>query len=115
MLLDKKNYKRFLIENKDSINEVLTKQYNWKKKMNIWAYEDILYHNFTHWKISVWVTYNEGENSIEYLDNWLYQFIDALLLTPPRKQYFLDLVKRNNDLEKSEKLLIDCIRKRLID
>jgi hypothetical protein len=94
---------------------VLENQYKGEKKMSIWDNWEILYHNFTHGKIQVWVTYNEGENSVEYLDHWLYDFIDTLLLTHQRKQYFLDLVKRNNDLEKSEKILLDCIRKKLID
>jgi hypothetical protein len=35
MLLDSKNYKKFLIENKKHINEVLENQYKGEKKMSI--------------------------------------------------------------------------------
>ena len=109
MLLKKIDYKKFIMNNHIKLNKIL------KEKLNFYIEIKIINNEILLTKKSIdgieVFTYDEYENSIEYIDWYLKTFIYTFLFTESRNIYLLDIIKRIWNVEKSENILIESIQK----
>jgi len=113
-LLTKPKYKKYILDHHDIINALFQKHYptlffrvHQNEKGDL-----LLSKTWSDWVI---YTYDEVENSIEFVDNYIKKYINFYLFTPARHSYLLDIIKRLGDVDKAENLLHETIKKWYID
>lgn len=112
-LLYRKEYKQRIRENLDYINEVLSKNYSFTIYITIDESGDFLLTKT--WSDGILYTYDEVEESLQFIDNYLKKHINFFLFTEKRQAYLLDTIKRIWDVDKSENILKETISKGYIN
>lgn len=109
-LFTKSKYKKYLLDHEDIINRLFEKHYP-GKVMKISQGEDGMLLFTKTWSDGGIYTYDEIEDSIEFVDNYLKRYINFYLFTDKRHAYLLDIIKRVWSVDEAEKLLIETIQK----
>ena len=112
-LLTKTEYKKYLVEHMDVVNEIFAKNYTITIYIRVNENWEILLTKT--WSDGVLYTYDEYETSIEFIDYYLRKYVNFFLFSSKRQAYLLDTIKRIGDIEKAENILKDTIRKWYID
>lgn len=109
MLLYYEDYKKYIINNYDIINEILKKNYNYFIKVEI--REGIVF------LVKKWIKnqeiyeYDEYDSSLEYIDRYIKKYINFFLFSHNRQRFLLDTVKKVWGLKKAENIVIETIQK----
>lgn len=109
MLLYPSEYKKYIKNHYDIINDIFKRNYRFDMYVSFWEkWEVLLTKTGSDGNL---YTYDEIEDSLSFIDNYVRKHVNFFLFTDQRHKYLLDTIKRLGDIEKSERLLQETIRK----